>query len=68
LKLIWILGRAQILELKYFFFYVVKDKRHEREIETLLIRAAGRLLEFNQKKRTVTISTGSMRDCRNTLL
>ena len=32
--------KAQILELKYFSFYVVEEKKHEREIETLLIRAA----------------------------
>jgi hypothetical protein len=54
--------KAQVLELKYFSFYVVKDKKHEREIETLLIRAAGPLLEFNTKKKTVTISTGNIRD------
>lgn len=54
--------KAQVLELKYFSFYVVKDKKHEREIETLLIRAAGPLLEFNSKKKTVTISTGNIRD------
>jgi hypothetical protein len=29
--------KAQPLELKYFSFYVVSDKKHEREIETLLI-------------------------------
>ena len=33
--------RAQKLELVYFSFYVVLDKKHEREIETILIRAAG---------------------------
>ncbi len=54
--------KAKVLELKYFSFYVVNDKKHEREIETLLIRAAGPLLEFNQKKKTITIDTGSVRD------
>ena len=54
--------KAQILELKYFSFYVVKEKKHEREIETLLIRAAGPLLEFNTQKKTVTISAGNIRD------
>lgn len=58
--------KAQVLELKYFSFYVVKDKKHEREIETLLIRAAGPLLEFNTKKKTVTISTGNIRDYATT--
>jgi hypothetical protein len=28
------------LEIKYFSFYVVEEKKHEREIETLLIHAA----------------------------
>jgi len=54
--------RAQILELKYFSFYVVRDKKHEREIETLLIRAAGPLLQFNTKKKRVSISAGNLRD------
>ena len=54
--------KSQILTLKYFSFYVVKDKKHEREIETLLIRAAGPLLEFNTKKKRVTISAGSLLD------
>lgn len=54
--------KAQVLELKYFSFYVVRDKKHEREIETLLIRAAGPLLEFNTRKKTVTISAGNILD------
>jgi len=41
---------------------VVEEKKHEREIETLLIRAAGPLLEFNTKKKRVTIRTGSLLD------
>jgi hypothetical protein len=54
--------RAQRAELKYFSFYVVEDKRHEREIETLLIRAAGFLLEFNDRKKRVGIEPGNIRD------
>jgi hypothetical protein len=53
---------AHVLELKYFSFYVVKDKKHEREIETLLIRAAGPMLLFNTKKKRLTISAGSISD------
>jgi hypothetical protein len=53
---------AQQLELAYFSFYVVSDKKHEREIETLLIRAAGPLLEFNTRKKRVTIIPGNIRD------
>jgi hypothetical protein len=53
---------AQPLELEYFSFYVVSEKKHEREIETLLIRAAGFLLEFNDKKKRVGIAPGSVGD------
>jgi len=54
--------KAQQLELEYFSFYVVSEKKHEREIETLLIRAAGFLLEFNDKKKRVGIQAGNVRD------
>lgn len=54
--------QAQVLELAYFSFYVVSDKKHEREIETLLIRAAGPLLYFNTRKKRVSIEVGSIRD------
>lgn len=50
------------LELAYFSFYVVAAKKHEREIETLLIRAASFLLEFNNKKRRVGILPGAVGD------
>ena len=54
--------REYPLELKYFSFYIVADKKHEREIETLLIRAAGPLLTFNEKKKRVDIEAGNIRD------
>lgn len=54
--------RAQQQELRYFSFYLVSEKKHEREIETLLIRAAGFLLEFNSRKKRVGISHGNIRD------
>lgn len=54
--------RKQVLELLYFSFYVVEEKSHEREIETLLIRAAGPQLHFNDRKKRVDIETGSLRD------
>lgn len=54
--------KAQLLELQYFSFYLVSEKKHEREIETLLIRAAGFLLEFNSRKKRVGISHGNIRD------
>ena len=49
-------------ELALFSFYVVDQKSHEGEVETLLIRAAGFLLEFNEKKKRVGIGPGSVRD------
>lgn len=53
---------TQELELVYFSFYVVSEKKHEREIETLLIRAAGPLLQFNTRKKRVDIMPGNIRD------
>ena len=53
---------AQELELVYFSFYVVLHKKHEREIETLLIRAAGPLLQFNTRKKRVSIMPGNIKD------
>jgi len=49
-------------ELIYFSFYVVSDKKHEREIETLLIRGAGPLLEFNDRKKASGIKCGNVHD------
>ena len=37
-------------------------KKHEREIETLLILAAGPWLQFNTQKKRLTISSGNIRD------
>jgi hypothetical protein len=54
--------KSKPLELHYFSFYLVSEKKHEREIETLLIRAAGFLLEFNEKKKRVGISHGNIMD------
>ena len=54
--------RARPLELAYFSFYVVQAKKHEREIETLLIRAAGPLLQFNERKKQVGIDPGDVGD------
>jgi hypothetical protein len=46
----------------YYSFYVVAQKIHEREIETLLIHAAGPLLDFNDKKKRPGIQAGSVKD------
>jgi hypothetical protein len=50
------------LEIKYFSFYVVKQKVHEREVETLLIRAAAPMLYFNERKKRLDLSAGNVRD------
>jgi hypothetical protein len=49
-------------ELVYFSFYLVAAKKHEREIETLLIRLGGAHLQFNERKKRVDISPGDVRD------
>ena len=54
--------RSHPHELVYFSFFIVEDKQHEREIETLLIRGAGPMLEFNQRKKRVGIDPGSVKD------
>jgi hypothetical protein len=54
--------KAQPLQLHYFSFYVVPDKKHEREIETLVIRATSHLLDFDERKKHPTIEPGSIRD------
>jgi hypothetical protein len=54
--------KAHMRELLYFSFYVVAEKIHEREVETLLIRAAGPSLHFNERKKRVDIEPGNVRD------
>jgi hypothetical protein len=53
---------AQVLELTYFSFYVVENRKHEREIETIMIRAAGPLLHFNNRKKRIDIEAGGIKD------
>jgi hypothetical protein len=55
--------KSHELELAYFSFYIVESKKHEREIETLLIRAAGPLLRFNDRKKKIDLQEiGNIRD------
>ena len=54
--------KAQVLELAYFSFFVVADKQHEREIETIMIRTAGPILDFNSRKVRTDIQAGDVRD------
>jgi hypothetical protein len=49
-------------QIQYFSFYVVGANKHGKEIETLLIRAASPLLQFNTKKKKITIGTGGFLD------
>jgi hypothetical protein len=50
------------LEVRYFSFYVVEEKLHVREIETLLIRISSALLLFNQRKKRTDLGAGNIRD------
>ncbi len=54
--------KAQVLELSYFSFFIVEERVHEREIETIMIRAAGPLLDFNDRKVRTDIQAGDVRD------
>ncbi len=54
--------KAHPLELHYFSFYIIPDKRHEREIETIIIRSSSHLLSFNDRKKRPTIEPGNIRD------
>lgn len=54
--------KAEPLALHYFSLYVIPNKKHEREVETLVIRATSHLLEFNQRKKPPTIEPGNVRD------
>jgi hypothetical protein len=49
-------------ELVYFSFYVVRDKKHERELETAILRAAGPQMILNTQKVRDGINPGSVRD------
>ena len=54
--------KAQPRELAYFCFYIVAEKKHEREIETLLIRVGGAHLHFNERKKRIDIEAGNVND------
>jgi len=64
----WVFGRLRShlkkhpRELRYFSFYIVEDRRHEREVETLLIRSASFLTVFNDRKVHDSIQPGSVLD------
>jgi hypothetical protein len=54
--------KQNVEELQYFSFYFIANKKHTREVETLMIRTAGSLLSFNDKKRRIDQMTGRVDD------
>jgi hypothetical protein len=49
-------------QLAYFSFYIIPNKIHEREIETIILRAAGPHLVFNKRKVRQGIAVGNISD------
>jgi len=49
-------------ELVYYSFYIIADNTHEREIENVILRAAGPQLVLNQRKVRDGIEPGSVKD------
>lgn len=49
-------------ELLYFSFYIIEAKKHEREIETAIIRAAGSQMLFNKRKVPTGINHRDIKD------
>jgi hypothetical protein len=49
-------------ELVYFSFYIIEAKRHEREIETAIIRAAESQMFINKRKVRIGIKPGNVTD------
>jgi hypothetical protein len=49
-------------QLLYYSFYVVENKHHEREIETVILRAAGPQMTLNVNKVRAGIEPGNIND------
>lgn len=49
-------------ELRYFSFYVIANKAHEREIETVILRAAGSQMTLNTRKIAAGLHPGNISD------
>ena len=49
-------------ELVYFSFYIIENKTHEREIENVILRAAGPQLVLNLRKVRDGIDPGAVGD------
>jgi hypothetical protein len=49
-------------QLLYFSFYVIEQKQHEREIETIILRAAGPQMTLNTRKIALGTEPGNVHD------
>ena len=49
-------------ELLYFSFYIIRNKKHEREIETAILRAAGSQMTLNERKTALGLKVGNVSD------
>jgi hypothetical protein len=49
-------------ELQYFSFFIIKNKNHEREIETAILRAASPQMTLNERKVRTGLSVGNATD------
>ena len=58
----WVVKRGRLVPGRGRPANVIQNKRHEREVETMLIRAASPLLVFNDRKRRPTIEVGNVLD------
>jgi hypothetical protein len=49
-------------QLQFFSFYVIANKTHEREIETVILRAAGSQMTLNTRKIACGLHPGNIAD------
>jgi hypothetical protein len=49
-------------ELLYFSFFIIKNKNHEREIETAILRAASSQMTLNERKVRTGLAVGNVTD------
>jgi hypothetical protein len=49
-------------ELEYFSFFIIKNKNHEREIETAILRAASSEMTLNERKVRTGLAIGNVTD------
>jgi hypothetical protein len=49
-------------ELQYFSFFIIRNKNHEREIETAILRAASSQMTLNERKVRTGLAIGNVID------